>query len=135
MSYAMGECIFSHRRIYGCSSAGDGVRCVVQVWGIDKRGQQINAFLCTASRNPGITSLSLRPFTFYTLRIAKSAVAQALVDLGTGAHFYIASTKDEDLLRLLVKVKPSSVTHQGAPTQRACFSTDGDNYHDITRKN
>jgi hypothetical protein len=61
MSYAMGECIFSHRRIYGCSSAGDGVRCVVRVWGIDKRGQQINAFLCTASRNPGITKLFSKP--------------------------------------------------------------------------
>jgi hypothetical protein len=118
MAYAMDECSFSHRRICGCSSAGVGVGYVVRVWGMDKKGQPINSLLAYA-----------------TERMAHCAAAQALFELGSCTHFWFVSMKDEDLLQLLAEVEDSSTTHQVAPTQRACFSTDGDNYHDITRKN
>lgn len=76
MYYAMGECISSHRRIYGCSSDG---YVVVRVWGIDKRGHQINAVITCA-----------------TDRIARHAAAAALEELGARAHVWIAPMKDED---------------------------------------
>jgi hypothetical protein len=87
MSYAMGECIFSPRRIYGCSSDG---YVVLRVWGMDQQGQQINAVI-----------------TFSTERAARCAAAAALADLGARAHFYIASLKDKALPRLLTKTKTS----------------------------
>ena len=64
---------------------------------------------------------SLKTITVYTLRIAKSAVAQALIDLCAGAHFYIASIKDKALPRLLPKSEASSATHQDASTRRVYF--------------
>jgi hypothetical protein len=106
ISYAMDECSFSHRRICGCSSASDGVRYVVRVWGLDKKGQPINSLL-----------------TYATERMARCAAAQALFELGSCAHFWFVSMKDEDLLRPLAEVEDSSTTHQVAPTQRACYST------------
>lgn len=46
---------------------------------------------------------SLKTITVYTLRIAKSAVAQALVDLGTGARFYI--NKGQSLATAFAEVR------------------------------
>jgi hypothetical protein len=67
--------------------------------------------------------------------MAQCTAASSLVELSARVHFLIKSMKDEDLLRLLSEVEDSPTTHQAAPLQRSCFSTNGDNYHDITRKN
>ena len=66
--------------INDCSSAGDNSGDVVlQIWGIDKKGQPINSLLTCA-----------------TERIARHAASAALGELGTRVHFLIKSMKDED---------------------------------------
>lgn len=56
--------------IPSCSPAGESGGFVVRVWGIDKKGQQVNSL-----------------FSFCTLKIARCAVARGLVELGPRAHF------------------------------------------------
>lgn len=102
MHYAMGKCISSDRRIYGCSSDG---YAVVRVWGIDKRGQQINAVItCT------------------TERIARHAAAAALFELGARAQFCIALNKAQRS-RFLGEVEETSPPIHQAAAQHACSST------------
>ena len=102
MSYAMSECIFSHWRIYACSSAG----YVIRFWGMDKKGQPINSLLTCASA-----------------RMARCAAAAALVELGSRAHFCIASLKDKALPRLVTEFKALSAIQQAAPAGHACSTT------------
>jgi hypothetical protein len=69
MSYAMGEYIFSHRRIYDCSSDG----CVApRVWGWDRKGHQINELI-----------------TCVTEKLARCTAVRLLDELGPRVHFWI----------------------------------------------
>lgn len=86
----------TRKAFYGCSSAGDSIGYVVRVWGVDLQGHQVNSLLPCAARDPGITSQP--SFTFYTLKAARCAAAEALFALGARAHFWITYKKDKALI-------------------------------------